>query len=61
MEYEVTIHFQYPAHDERDGISYVVQSLTKAGAIAEVRCLAKRDGHLPSNGRGRTRITAIAI
>jgi hypothetical protein len=59
--YDVTIRFQFPAWDEKDGITYAaVAANTKAEAIQRARQKAQRDGHLPSSGRGRASLTARA-
>jgi len=58
VEYRVTIRFQYPAHDERNGITYYIDAASKSEAAKRARYQATRDGHLPSGGRGRVTVTA---
>jgi hypothetical protein len=59
--YDVTIRFQFPAWDETDGIPYEgIDASSKSDAIARVRRMAERDGHLPSVGKGRVCIRAEA-
>ena len=51
--YEVTLHFQFPAWDEVDGIVYAdVLARSKAEAVDRARAMARNDGHAAS-GRGR--------
>lgn len=60
MTYDVTISFQYPAWDEKDGITYRdIDAATKAEAIARVRRQANRDGHIPAVGKGRATLKAV--
>lgn len=56
--YIVTIRFQFPAWDEKNGLPYKVTATTKADAIKQVRYLAKRDGHTGISGKGRTIFSA---
>jgi len=55
--YTVTMRFQYPAHDERDGIPFEVQADSKAEAVRIARRQAERDGHT-GTGKGRYTFTA---
>lgn len=56
-EFTVTLRFQYPAWDEKDGIPYVVDGKSKSDAIKSARRMADRDGHLMT-GKGRYWFTA---
>ena len=56
--YIVTLRFQFPAHDERNGIPYDITARTKADAIRDARRQADRDGHL-CGGKGRVTFTAV--
>lgn len=44
-QYTVTVRFQHPAWDEKDGIKYEVIARTKAEANKQVRRRAYDDGH----------------
>lgn len=50
--YLVTLRFQYPAHDERNGITFEITAASKSEAIARARQQARRDGHTPTVGKG---------
>lgn len=41
----VTLRFQYPAWDEKDGIPYEIAAKTKTDAIKKARRQAENDGH----------------
>ena len=56
--YIVTLRFQFPAHDEHQGIPYEVSARTKADAIRDARRQAERDGHVPCSHKGRATFTA---
>lgn len=56
-DYTVTLRFQFPAHDERDGIPFEVQARSKADAIKQARRQADHDGHL-CGGKGRVSFKA---
>lgn len=56
--YEVTLRFQFPAWDERDGISYTIEAETKSDAIRYARRQAENDGHA-CGGRGRYWFSAV--
>lgn len=55
--YSVTLRFQCPAWDEKDGIVYEVEARTKAEAISYARSQARNDGHAQT-GKGRYTFTA---
>lgn len=55
--YTVTLRFQYPAWDEKDGIVYEIEARTKAEAIRYARSQARNDGHTQT-GKGRYTFTA---
>ena len=55
--YKVTLRFQYPAHDERDGIPFEFEAKSKSQAIRYARRQAENDGHL-CGGKGRVTFTA---
>lgn len=57
QEYTVTLRFQYPAWDEKNGIPFTVTAKTKAEAIQQARRQAFNDGHL-CGGKGRVTFTA---
>ena len=59
-QYIVTLRFQFPAHDERDGIPFEVEATGKAEAIRRARLTAYRDGHT-GTGKGRATFTAHAV
>lgn len=59
MDWNVTMRFQHPAWDEKDGIEYrgiTARSKSEANKIAASR--ARDDGHACSN-RGRYTFTAV--
>ncbi len=53
-EYTVTLRFQFPAWDEKDGIDFTIRAKTKAEAVKYARARAERDGH---TGGGKGRLT----
>lgn len=57
QDYTVTLRFQYPAHDERDGIPFEVNARSKSEAVKDARRQADRDGHL-CGGKGRVTFKA---
>lgn len=58
MIFTVTLRFQFPAHDEKNGIVYAeIVAGSKADAIWRARKMADRDGHLGS-GKGRATFKA---
>ncbi len=59
--FDVTIYFQHPAWDEKDGITYrSINARTKSDAIKVVRRMAYADGHVGFGGKGRTTFKAEA-
>jgi len=56
--YTVTIKFQFPAWNQKDGISYDVRAESKSQAIKFIRSQAERDGHTGKN-IGRFTFTAV--
>jgi hypothetical protein len=56
-EYRVTLRFQFPAWDEKDGIPYHVTAKSKADAIKRAKMDAKRDGHIGFGNTGKGRAT----
>jgi hypothetical protein len=52
QRYVVTMTFEYPAWDERDGLRYEVSAASKREAVGVARRRAERDGHAVG-GRGR--------
>lgn len=45
VEFKVTVTFQHPAHDERNGIEYRTFARNKAQANRNIRRQASDDGH----------------
>jgi hypothetical protein len=60
-EFEVTLRFQFPAWDEKQGIPFFVNATSKATAIKEARRQAERDGHTPGACKGRATFSAKEI
>lgn len=61
--YIVTLKFQHPAWDEKEGIPYEVTAKTKADAIKRARRMAENDGHAGpwvTASKGRQTFTATA-
>jgi len=56
--YIVTLHFQFPAWDEKRGLTWEIEALSKSAAIKLARRLAQRDGHTPAVGKGRATFKA---
>lgn len=54
MTFTVTMRFQYPAWDEKDGISFEIRANSKAEAIKYARSHARYEGH---SGTGKGRVT----
>ncbi len=50
-QYKVTLRFQFPAYDERDGIVFYELAKSKLDAIRYARRQANNDGHL-CGGKG---------
>lgn len=57
-DFEVTLFFQAPAWDEKNGIPYSITAKSQTAAIAEARREAERDGHIPCRGKGRYKFVA---
>lgn len=57
--YTVTMRFQFPAHDERDGIPFDTEARSKSEAVKYARRQAEHDGHL-CGGKGRVTFKAEA-
>lgn len=55
--YIVTLRFQFPAWDEKDGITFEEQARSKSDAIRYARSQATNDGH-SATGKGRATFTA---
>jgi hypothetical protein len=59
MQYVVTLRFQFPAWDEKDGIRFAgIVAESKSEAIRLARREAERDGHIPGARKGRVTFTA---
>jgi hypothetical protein len=58
--YIVTLRFQFPAHDERDGIPFEQVAKSKADAIRYARREADNAGHL-CGGKGRVSFKAVEV
>ncbi len=57
--YSVILRFQFPAHDEREGIPFAdISAQNKADACKQARRLAEHAGHL-STGKGLSWFKAI--
>ncbi len=56
-KYVVTLRFQYPAWDEKDGIPFYVEATSKSQAIERARREAYNAGHL-CGGQGRVTFKA---
>lgn len=57
--YTVTLRYQHPAWDEKNGIPYEVTAKTKADAIKKARKQAESDGNTGwGASKGRTTFTA---
>ena len=59
-EFRVTLTFQFPAWDEKNGIVYFINAKSKADAVKYARADAKRDGHIGpgTTGKGRNSFRA---
>jgi hypothetical protein len=59
--YTVTLRFQHPAWDEKDGIPFEVTAANKREAITKARKQALYDGHTfgAGSGVGRYWFTAV--
>lgn len=60
-EYIVTMRFQYPAWDEKAGITYRVSARSKREANAKARRQAENDGHAGPWVKDKGRITFSAV
>lgn len=53
--YNVTLRFQFPSWEDKDGIRYEIRARTKSEAIKYAKVRAERDGHIgghvAANGR----------
>ena len=49
IKYTVTMRFQHPAWDEKDGIDFEVSAYSKREANNKARQQAERDGHTGKN------------
>ena len=56
--YTVTMRFQFPAWDEKDGIPFEVTARSKSEAVKYARNQADHDGHL-AGGKGRVSFKAV--
>lgn len=62
MTYDVIIRFQFPAWDEKSGITYSnISARSKREAIRSVRRAAYDDGHVGTGGKGRVTFTALEV
>lgn len=59
-QYEVTLRFQHPAWDEKNGIPFSVEACSKAEAIKHARREADIAGHL-CGGKGRVTFKAVEV
>ena len=58
--YLVTLRYQHPAWDERDGLTYTVEAEGKAQAIRRARRQAEADGNAGTGlNRGRQTWSAV--
>jgi hypothetical protein len=58
LPYVVTLRFQFPSWDERDGIPFDVTATSKADAVKAARRAAYNGGHL-CGGQGRVTFRAL--
>ena len=60
--YIVTLRFQFPAWDEKNGIEFEIRARTKSEAIRYAKVRAERDGHIGGHvvGSGRATFKARA-
>ena len=57
--FDVTIYFQFPAWNEKGGITYAdIRAKSKSDAIKIARNMAYRDGIAGFGGKGRTTFVA---
>lgn len=59
--YTVTLRFQFPAYNEKNGIVLgEFRATSKSKAISYAKVIAERDGHWPNNvGQGRASFKAV--
>jgi hypothetical protein len=60
--FEVTVRFQHPAHDERDGVAlgeFIASN--KTAAIKAARRQADHDGHLSGSTKGLAWFRAVEV
>ena len=58
--FTVTLTFQYPAWDEKNGIVYEdIIARNKSEAVKEARRQARNDGHTGTGGKGLCWFTAV--
>jgi hypothetical protein len=62
-EYRLSVHFQHPAHDERNGVPLgVVSARSRADAVKQARRLADAHGHISRHsGKGTATYRAAAV
>lgn len=62
-DFIVTLKFQFPAYDEKQGIPFEIQAKSKADAIKRARRQAEADGHSGPwvREKGRKTFTAIEV
>ena len=59
ITYNVTLRFQFPAYDERDGVPFDgIIAATKSEAIKKARREAAHRGYLGEVGKGRATFKA---
>lgn len=51
-DFIVTLRYQYPSWDTKDGITFEVKAKSKAEAVKQARRQADRDGHVDSIAYG---------
>lgn len=57
--YVVTLRFQFPSWDEKDGIPFYVSATSKSDAIKRAKQQAEGDGIWPHAHKGRVTFTAV--
>lgn len=55
--FTVTLRFQFPSWEDRDGIRYEIRARTKAEAIKYAKVMAERDGHTGGHAAAHGRAT----
>lgn len=61
MDFTVTLQFQFPSWDEKEGIEFQVSAQTKRDAVTKAKRMSERDGHTPCVGKGRVTFTASPV